>query len=205
MRSFLKFSSTLLLSAFALCSIAFADVAPDPGYTRVSANLILESDADLSAYRFFLESPMRVDEVKINSGGPTLIEAAGRGGAAQFGRLIAVPVSETNSISGDLSGPLLESFIREKRFPNAKELLSHNFQATIPIVEKASWQDPVYRISIADGVISASPVSGGSSGNAKLTYSVWQFVWPVAVAGLLLAAGIAVMGVWLIRGKGKIV
>ena len=194
----------LILTAvlLAVATPALADVAPDPGYTRVSANLVLESDAELSGYRFFLESASDVEEVKVNSGGPTRIDAAGHAGAARYAKLVAVPLKDMAQISGDLSGALLESMIREKRFPNAVVLLSHNFLATIPESEKEGWTDPVYRIVVADGSISATPVAGGRPSGDRFTYSVWSFVWPVGVAGLLLALGIAVTGLWLVRRRG---
>jgi hypothetical protein len=183
---------------------AAADVAPDPGYARVPANLVLESDADLSGYRFFLESAMDVEEVRVSSGAPTVIEASGRGGAARYAKLIAVPSSDMRQLSGDLSAELIGSMIREKRFPNAVVLLSHSFQATVPQWEKEGWADPVYRIAFDEGgKISATPIAGGRPSGTRLTYSVWRFVWPVAVAGLLLAAGIAVTGVWLFRRRAR--
>jgi hypothetical protein len=179
-----------------LCSAAFADVAPDPGYTNVLADLRLESASDLSAYRFFLESPMAVEEVKLNAGSPiTVISAGGRGGAARYGKLIAVPLTDM-TISGDLSGALLDSMIREKRFPNAKVLLSHSFQATIPVIEKPLWNPPVYRLSVENGDISATklavvPMVGGRS--------LMMYAIPVVTAGVLIAIGIAIIGIWLFR------
>lgn len=187
---------TLLLTA-----TARADVAPDPGYARVPADLVLESDADLSGYRFFLESAMDVEEVRIASGSPTLIDASGRAGAARYAKLIAVPVRDMSHISGDLSGDLLESMIRGKRFSNAVVLLSHGFQATVPEWEKDGWMAPVYRIQVADGKISATPISGGRPSGARLTYSIWRFAWPAAAISLLLAAAFAVTGVWLLRRR----
>ena len=194
-------SALITIVLLSLATAASADIAPDPGYTRVSSGLVLESAADLSGFRFFLVSAMDVEEVRIAPGAPTRIEASGRGGAARYAKLIAVPLSDTGQISGDLSGPLLESMIREKRFPNAVELLSHNFQPTVPEWEKGGWSDPVYRISIDDGKLSATQVAGGRPSGAQLTYSILQFAWPAAAAGFLLACAIAVMGVWLFRRR----
>lgn len=170
-----------------------ADVAPDPGYTNVSADLILESAVDLSAYRFFLESPMAVEEVKLDVGSPTVISASGRGGAERYGKLIAVPVGDI-TISGDLSGGLLEGLVRQKRFPNARELLSHSFQATISIVEKPIWKPPVYWLAIENGSVTATKVSGGKVGGWALRYAI-----PVIAGGVLIAVGIAIIGILLFR------
>lgn len=191
--------SAVLIAIAALYSAAAADVAPDPGFANVSANLILESDSDLSAYRFFLESALDVEEIKVNSGAPTMIEAAGHGGSARYAKLIAI---RTKDINGIPTGQL-ETKIRKKEFPNAVEILSHSFQVTVPIAEKSGWEDPVYRISTSDGEITATPISGGRVSPGKLTYSIWQFVWPVAVAAILLAAAVAITGVWIIRRSSK--
>lgn len=194
-------TNNLVLIAVMLAgaSSTFADVAPDPGYTRISSNLVLESDADLTGYRFFLDSPAGVEETKINSGSPTRIEAAGRGGAARHARLIAIPAVEITQ----RDPAEIEQAIRQKKFPGARELVSHNFQVTIPEWEKEGWTDPVYRVTVQGNEISATPVAGGRPEGTRLTYSVWRFVWPVAVAGFLLALGIAVLGIWLLRGRRK--
>lgn len=196
MRSLLKVSLLLILAG-----AVFADVAPDPGYTNVPADLTLEAVGDLSAYRFFLESPMGVEEVKLNSSSTTIIEAAGRGGAARYVKLIAVPVSDM-TLSGELTPSLLENLIRRKQFPNARETLSHNFQATIPVFEKPVWTPPVYRLTIEAGVVTATklevkPVVGGSG------RSLMMFAIPVVITGVLIAMGIAIIGIWLFRRSRK--
>lgn len=191
MRSLLKASLLLILAG-----AAFADVAPDPGYTNVSADLTLETTADLSAYRFFLESPMSIEEVKISSGSPTLISASGRAGAARFARLLAVPVSDI-TISGELTPSVLEDLIRRKSFSNAREVLSHNFQTTVSVVERPVWKPPVYRLSLEDGVVSATKVSGGPGGSL-LIYAI-----PAVAVGVLFAIGIAIIGIWLLRRSRK--
>lgn len=197
-------SLLLLLTLLFTTGIAVADVPPDPGSTRQPANLILETDGDLSAYRFFLDSPMRVEEVKV-TGNRIVIEAANRDGAMRSAKLIAVPLSDMSVISGDLSGSLIEFLIRQNKFPNAKELISHNFQQTISIVEKPLWQDPVYRISVENGEISASKLSGGSeSGVVSLST---EYLWPIVIVSgavaLMLTMALIVFGVWLFRRKKK--
>lgn len=195
---------TFLLIFGLLPAIVRADIPPDPGFTRQAADLILESDGDLSGFRFFLDSPAKVEEIKLTSG-RTVIEAANRGGAMRSGKLIAVPVSDMAVISGDLSGALLESMIRQKKFPNAKELLLHSFQQTISVVEKPLWQNPVYRISVSGREISATKVSGGSS--PAVTSQSAGYLWPIVivsgVVAVLFTLAVVVIGVWLFRRKKK--
>lgn len=194
--------SISFLLVLILASSALADVAPDAGFTNVPADLVLETTADLSGYRFFLESPMGVEEVELKAS-TTVIAATGRGGAARYVKLIAVPLSDMMTISGDLSGALLDSFIREKRFPNARELLSHHFQATITIVEKPVWKPPIYRLAIENGIVTAAklevvPLIGGSSDRSLMIYAI-----PVVAAGVLLTIALAIVGIWLFRRSRK--
>lgn len=193
----------LLFTIFiAAAGSAFADVPPDPGFTRQPVDLILEARGDLSAYRFFLDS-MTVEEVKF-SGDRAVVRGEGRGGAMRAGRLIAVPISDM-TISGDLSGPLLENFIRQNKFPNAKVLISHNFQQTISIVEKPLWQDPIYKVGVVNGEISATKVSAGT-GTGVVSRST-EYLWPIVIVSgavaVLFTLAIVVLGVWLFRRKKK--
>ena len=190
MRSLLKFS--LLLAV--LCTAAFADVAPDPGYTNVPADLVLKCEGNLAAYRFFLESPADVEEVEMTADSTTVIRAEGRGGARRYAKLIAIPREDFNSISGDLSGGLLEDLIRRKSFPNATELISHNFQTTIPLYEKPLWSSPFYYVSASNGVITAQkPIDGLDRSQVS------RMLFFGGIAGVLIAVGIAIIGIWLFR------
>ncbi len=193
MRSLLK-TRSVLFALLVLSISAFGDVPPDPGYANVSADLTIETKSDLSGFRFFLESPMRVEEVEISSASPTVISASGRSGAAKFAKLIAVPVSDI-TISGELTPSLLEDLIRRKSFANARAMLSHNFQTTVSVVEKPTWKPPVYKLSLENGIVTATKVSGGGS--------LLMYVIPIVAVGVLMAAGIAIIGLWLFRRSRK--
>lgn len=197
MRSLLR-TRLLLVSVliFSVSVAVLADVPPDPGYTNVSADLIIETSSDLSAYRFFLESPNRIEEIKISSSSPTRIDAAGRAGVAKVAKLIAVPISDM-TISGELTPSVLEDLIRRKTFANARELFSHNFQTTVSVVEKPLWKPPLYRLSLENGVVTAAKVSGGAGG------SLLMYAIPVVAVGVLMAVGIAIIGLWLFRRSRK--
>jgi hypothetical protein len=191
MRSLIRVRS-IFFALLVFTTSALADVPPDARFTNISADLILETNADLSAYRFFLDSPMRVEEVKISSGSPTRIDAAGRAGAAKFAKLIAVPISDM-TISGELTPALLENLIRRKAFANAHEVLSHNFQTTVSVIEKPVWKPPVYLLSIENGSVTAKKVLE-TSGGSPLVYVI-----PTAIVGVLITIGIAIIGIWLFR------
>ena len=184
----------------------FADVPPDPGYVRQSANLVLESSEDLTGYRFFLESPMKVEEIKIAKGTPTVIDASGRAGAMRFGRLFAVPFREVEQFADRLIEEEFRKALTEKKLFTATQLLSHNFQTTIP--EGADWQDPAYRIE-KDGEtgLKARLIAGGAQ---KVSFGIttvsrsWNPAGIAIIAGFLLMCGIAILGIWYFRRSSKI-
>jgi hypothetical protein len=184
-----------------------ADVPPDPGYVRQSANLVLETDADLSGYRFFLTSPMNVEEIKIVAGTPTVVSASGRAGAMRFGELIAIPAGEVEQFRDRLTEDEFREALREKKLFTVSELLHHNFLTTIP--EGVSWKDPVFRIE-KDGQtgLKAIHISGGMSGG-QVGFGIVQTgrsLTPVGiaiVAGIFLWLGIATLGIWYFRRSSK--
>jgi hypothetical protein len=180
-----------------LCSIAFADVAPDPGYSNVSSDLRLHPVGDISAYRFFLESPNKIEEITLPPGEITTIGASGRAGVVKVATLVAVPISDM-TISGDLSGTLLDHFIRENKFPNARRLLTHYFQTTIPTIERPVWTPPVHYIKVEYGEITAQKSIDGVGRSLLGRLLVFG-----GVAGVLIAVGIAIIGIWLFRSSRK--
>ena len=185
-----------------------ADVAPDPGYERRSADLVLETETDLSAYRFFLESFIDAEEIKIVAGTPTVISASGRAGASRFGRLFAIPTREYEQFAERLTQEEFRQALKEKKLFNAIELLSHNFQTTVP--QGSSFQDPVYRIEkYGETGIKAVKVSGGQTGSQKISFGIvdisrsWNIAGIAIVAGILLMCGITILGIWYFRRPSK--
>ena len=76
--------SAILVAVIALFAVARADVPPEPGNSRISVPLTIETNEDLSDYRFFIESPMQLEEVTVHKGTPTVIGTEGRAGAAAW-------------------------------------------------------------------------------------------------------------------------
>ncbi|HJS50599.1 MAG TPA: hypothetical protein VJ781_01745 [Pyrinomonadaceae bacterium] len=197
---------------FALLALIFlpvvADVPPDPGYVRQSANLVLETSDDLSGYRFFLESPMKVEEIKIVAGTPTLVSASGRAGAMRIGRLFAIPGREYEQFASRLTEEEFKQALREKKLFTSTELLSHNFVTTIPV--GARFEDPVYRIE-KDGEtgLRAVQISGGARGGQSISFGIhtvsrsWNPVVIAIISGLFLYLGIAILGIWYFRRSSK--
>jgi hypothetical protein len=203
----MKNVATLFVLLALISTASFADVAPDPGYKQESADLILEPATDLSTFRFVLDSPAEIEEIKIAAEGRTVIRASGRAGASRFGRLIAIPAREYEQFANRLTEEEFRKALREKKLFTSIELLAHNFQTTIP--EGASYQDPVYRIEKDDHAgLRALLISGGASG-AKSSTGIadlgtsWYPAGIAIVAGVLLMCGITILGIWYFRRSSK--
>ena len=197
----------LLVLVTLISTTVLADVPPDPGYVRQAANLVLESSEDLSGYRFFLESPMRVEEIKIVAGTPTVISASGRVGAMRAGTLIAISTRDVEQFKDRLTEEEFREALREKKLFTATQLLWFNFQQTIP--EGFKWEDPVYRIE-KDGQtgLKATHVSGGRGGQ-HVSFGIvdiersWRPIGFAIISGFFLMVGIAILGIWYFRRSSK--
>ena len=204
----MKNVGTFLFLIVLVSTAARADVPPDPGYQRTTANLVLEPSTDLSGFRFFLDSPAEIEEVKISAEGPTVISASGRAGASRFGRLIAIPAREYEQYGSRLSEEEFRQVLREKKLFKATELLAHNFQTTIP--QGASYQDPVYRLEKDEhSGVRAVLISGGQSGSQKISFGItdmgrsWAPAGIAIIIGFLLMCGITILGIWYFRRSPK--
>lgn len=189
---------------FAQAANTWADVAPDPGYVQHEASLILETNEDLSAYRFFIESPIEIEEIKITSGQQTVIDAASRGGGAgKFGKVVAIPITSLTAYGAEMSPDQLQQLktaLSAKKVPGSVDLLSHSFRPIVRESDVSGYRDPVYNISTDNIGIKATLASGGRPLNVDDGPSRGYVWWAGAVFGgllLMLAAGLAF--VWLIR------
>lgn len=200
-----------LLFICALFATARSDVPPDPGYVRHSASLTLETNDDLSDYRFFLESPMKIEEIKILKGEPEVFDGNDRNGAARSCTVWAVPRTTIGQDFGVSAPEKLEGMrdaLKQGRMYGATKLLSHDFQTTIREVEKENWKDPIYRIEKNEKGLTAVLVTGGAvesktNGNGAFTmYSTEEPTrgfWAAVIGGMLLTFSFIGLGAWALR------
>lgn len=203
----------LLLAICSLFTIARSDVPPDPGFARQSVSLTLETHDDLSDYRFFISSPLRVTEIQITKGQLIFIGAEGRTGADRIGSLLAIPKKSLASLGEELdpsNSDELEKLIEERRLDGMIKLLSHNFQVTIRENERSEWKDPVYRLERnAEKNVVAVLVSSGSGDSENLDGAVLFGIYDVSGAlvacPIFLALSLVALGIWLFRrSSGKV-
>jgi hypothetical protein len=82
----------VLLAAASVAEVALADIAPPKGQKRVVVDYRITADKEIPGYEFYtVLGRTDVAPVKLGPKSPVLIRGAGRGGAARFGALTAVP------------------------------------------------------------------------------------------------------------------
>jgi len=201
------FVVTILLPLGAIC-----DVAPEPGYKRISINLIVETNEDISDYRFFIKSGADLKEIFVNLGKQTSISPLGGGAFYWTGTLLAVPTKTLGDLSDDPAENKLNAVqkaVFDGKVPGVVELVNHSFSREIPEADAAGHRDPVYRIERDSRTgLKAVYVSGGAAvGQAVAGESAGRLFWQSAgaaiVAGIFLIFGITILGVLYFRKKTK--
>jgi hypothetical protein len=191
---------------------AKGDVAPEPGFKRISSNLKVESDEDLSDYRFYVRSGADVKEVFIKKGEPTTISPLGGGAYYSAGKFLAVPRKELEKLNSDKRAERLtelEQAVHDGKVPGAIELIDHIFSRTVNESEAGGFQDPLYRIEHDPQVgLKAAHVSGGASVSSTPPAQssgrlFWQSAAAAIVAGIFLVFGIMILGILYFRKKEK--
>ena len=198
---------SLLLIGSLFCMAAYADVPPDPGYVRQTVSVTLEPKADFSDYRFFIESPMRMEEIAIEKDKETVIDGTARVGAARIGTLWAIPRKAIDTDVDFSSTEKLQSFrqaLSQGQY-HAIKVITLDFLATVREADRSNWRDPVYQLNKSPDGVTASLVSGGVQQNASRGPQLYStepkssaFWTAVLIGGLLTAAFIAA-GAWALR------
>ena len=200
-------AATIGFLTFLFYLAARADVPPEPGYLRQTVSITFDTKDDVSDYRFFIESPMRIDEIKIAKGEPSVVDGTGRVGVARVGTLWAIPrktVADEFGVSGQEKLEYIRKVLSEGRMYSAVKLLTLDFQATIREAEKANWKDPVYSIEKkGDQTLSAVLVSGGKStpgnqgpgfGVTSYSRTLSPFGWAIVGGGVVAVLGLLLLG-----------
>ncbi|CAN5374064.1 hypothetical protein BH10ACI3_BH10ACI3_02900 [soil metagenome] len=199
---------TLMFVVVSLFGSAYADVPPDPGYTRVSLDLIVEPVEDLAEYRFFIKSGADLKEVLLKKGEPATIKRLGGGSYYRSGILLAVRKTGLASLSDVQTGNGLSDLkkaIYDGKVAGTIELIEHSFVRDVSVREEAGLLDPVYRIERNSGAgLKASQVSGGSaeaggSGSPYSTAPKPTGFWVAVGGGSLMTLAFIFLGVWVIR------
>lgn len=200
----------VLLTLLTFTGLALADAAPEPGYIRVGAPLIVTPQDDFAGYRFFLDSPGGIEEIKLVKGKTTTVSTSGRAGSMKFTNLIAIPVASLTAYPSPLTPEKLDELqktIGEKKIDGVIELVDHSFDEYIKKKEKKSWRGPKYILKTsAEKKIEVVTVKAdprkitqseieGEENNSHLAANI--------AAGSLLSLSFIFGGVWFSRRKPR--
>lgn len=203
-----KLAFSILLISFGIFSVK-ADIAPDPGYTRISVNLILDVQEDFAEHRFFLQSPIDIEEIILKKGEIKSFDSLNRGGAKRYATLIAIPRDEldrfgiTVLLKGDnyINPEWLYKEVQSKKFKGVVELINHSFQKTIPLSEKTNSQNSVYRLE-RDEVkgIKAMHIQPADGVSYEM-YPLYNNTPLLIMGGGFISAAVIFLGIWFFRKK----
>lgn len=195
----------------AFFAAAFADVPPDPGFTRVSLSIIVEPAEDLTDYRFFLKIGFDLKEYTLKKGEKVTISSMGGGALYRNGTFLAVPKKALAGMSEEPAGDRLnpmQNAIVDGTVPGTIKLIDHSFVRDVPKAEASKWKSPFYRIEKdGDNGIKAVLVSGGqaeskTAGTTDPYYSnepKTTAFWATVVGGSLLTLALIFFGVFVLR------
>jgi hypothetical protein len=191
---------------------AYGDVAPEIGFKRITVKLQLETNDDLSGFRFFIRSGNDVQEIFVKKGETATVSPLGGGAFYSTGKLLAVPDGELQKLNAEKGSERfseLELAVYHGRVPGTIELVDHLFNRTVRVSEVDSFHDPVYRIEKnPETGLKAVHVSGGATvSSAEPAPSSGRLFWESAasalVAGIFLVFGIVILGIIYFRKKAK--
>lgn len=206
-----RYFLVLVAIVMGLTGVSRADIPPEAGSTRVYLSLILDPRGDLSDFRFFVESGMKLEEIKLTDRQQQTIDPKGGGARYNSATVYAVPVKSLTAIKhepseSDLAS--LDSRLNAKSVDGAIDLVHHQFAQDVPKSDADSYLNPVYRIAKDEqGVLRAVRVDDLVVGpvapfqkDETPTQSVGQNKFTIVAAGVIVIA-LLFGGLWLLRRK----
>jgi hypothetical protein len=184
-----------------------ADVAPDPGYTRVQTDLIVETTEELSDYAFFLDFFGDLRKVEIKSNGQTVIPSTG--GGARYGSGTLLAISKKNLTANGLSETLtpeqlknLAESIKNKKIEGVIELAKHSFREDVRVGQSAA--NPHYTIKREGNNLVAVRAPGASpTMQIEKVLNQHSMLIYYLTGGILLSLAAIVGGILIFRKASK--
>ncbi len=208
----LKTGLTTLFFFAAFAIAVHADVPPEPGFSRVTVAILLETNDDLAEFRFFLQSGQMVQEVFVKKGEQTRVGALGGGALYRSGTLLAVPAKSLVSFGSDKKA--IESAILEQRVPDVIKLVDHRFTLEVRTAEADGLKDAVYRlertkggsvtaVAVSDKSSTAEPKTTPYAAPYGVSGSIGMAGWGTIIGGCLLTLGLISFGAMMFRRKAQ--
>jgi hypothetical protein len=144
----------------------------------------------------------KVTEVKLDPKKPYTIEGKGRGGAFQFCTFVAVP---KDAAKGYATEKEFHAALAKDKVPG--QLKSKENFSSLTVIKSTDTRTSVTvthkleKVTAKDGIVFAQEEKKGEKNEEELSASPRGGVW---VAGLALAAGLVLGGLWLTgRSRGS--
>lgn len=205
----MKQSVILIAVALIFVTYIFADVPPGPGQAYVPVSLRVELADDFPEYRFFIDSPMDVEEIFVTKSAPADIDGEGRNGAKRFGTLIAIPKKSLAALGDKPPSEQLNALdesLKQKKIEGVIELTRHEFRTEVSSLsqtDKLSAKTLIERD--AELGLKAKLIS---SGGGKIDFGVYGVSKSFTPLGYFVCVGVPlfviatiILGIWLIRRK----
>lgn len=192
---------SILLLILCLTQFAKADVAPDADEMRMTADLIINTDTDLSDYKFFLAFAVSVRDVELKSKGNTVLESGGGGAAFSRGSLFAIQKRKLKEFGGEITAEQIKTLSGGNNI-GAIELGKHQFSQTIKVSEREKWTYPTYKLEREGDVLKLTKlhdISPKISLEEESQINRGKYLTYTIIAGLLIALAILITGVFLFR------
>jgi len=206
----------VIVAVIVLISNGFADIPPDPGYTRVSTSIILSTEIELTDYRFFVVSSNLAKEIFLKKGEPTSVGSLGGGARYRGGSIVAIPVKSLLSFGDPKDNSRfaeLEKAVTSGELQGRIELVRHSFATEVKTSEAGNVKDSSYRIDRTKDGLVAMPINGESKdrptnggGEFQITEVGKRFTpfgWATIIGGVFLTLGIAMIGLWTVKRRSR--
>ena len=198
----LKYIAVIIPVILLFSFISKADVPPDPGFKRVSINLVTETTEDLTDYRFFLDFYGDLREVEVKSKSRTEIPPMGGGARYRTGTFLAIPKKSLGGFEDKLTNDQLSSLsksIKDKKIDGVTELVRHFFSRDIPKGESAP--EIYYRLTRAENTLKAEMISNEKPKSSQLIAPDSRI--GMLTGGVLMTLAALAIGVFAFRKVSK--
>ncbi len=196
-------SLAILLCILSIAFVAKADIAPMQGYSRVSLDLVLKTNENLSKYRFFVDFYGDLNEIKVKNKSTTTIPSIGGGARYRIGKLLAIPVSSLKNFKGKLTrekSSELTKLIENKQIAGIVELAEHTFAEDIKDGESAETY--IYEIKREGNSLKAEKIAVKiNKSETKQSALTPNSRINQTVAGFFMTFGILIFGLLMFRKK----
>lgn len=210
----------LIVFSASFFSTAKADVPPEPGFKRVTVNLVVEAQDDFPDHRFFLRSGSQIVEVSLKKGSREVLSPIGGGSFYRSGSFIAIPKASIKDLpdppgSSDLN-KLIES-INDSKVGGVIQLVNHSFAREVREAEVKKVKDVVYSIERIEDGPKANLVAGTTAeepgfqgdgvsfGITDVSKSLTPVGWFMVIGGVFMSLAVITLGLWLFLRSRKAV